>query len=218
MRKLVWEKENSEFKPVKLRLKIDLVSYPARAEGLVNMITRIARIVSLIKKNLPHGGFYRSSGSQSQNQRKRKETQGLGPRQITKNVVGHEGDGDTSCNLCTWNGPQNFGKRTGRVGNQKKNRDYPDNSLLEIDQNTENSPRHLGRSNDKFETGFQIFVQVIRYLEMNPTMMLIRCLLKSISKNQARKKIGFTIVYSTSFTIFTKQQVIFIFSFLYQML
>ena len=28
-------KENSEFKTVKLRLKIDLVSYPARAEGLV---------------------------------------------------------------------------------------------------------------------------------------------------------------------------------------
>ena len=30
-------KENSEFTPVKLRLKIDLVSYPVRAEGLVNM-------------------------------------------------------------------------------------------------------------------------------------------------------------------------------------
>ena len=28
------EKENSEFKPVKLHLKIDLVSYPAQAEGL----------------------------------------------------------------------------------------------------------------------------------------------------------------------------------------
>ncbi len=27
-------KENTEFKPVKLRLKIDIVSYPARAEGL----------------------------------------------------------------------------------------------------------------------------------------------------------------------------------------
>ena len=38
MRQLVKEKENSEFRPVKLRLKIDLVSYPARAEGLVNMI------------------------------------------------------------------------------------------------------------------------------------------------------------------------------------
>ena len=40
MRQLVKEKENSEFKPVKLRLKIDLVSYPARAEGLVNSITK----------------------------------------------------------------------------------------------------------------------------------------------------------------------------------
>ena len=37
VRQLVLEKENSEFKHAKLRLKIDLVSYPARAEGLVNM-------------------------------------------------------------------------------------------------------------------------------------------------------------------------------------
>ena len=34
MRQLVKETENSDFKPVKLRLKFDLVSYPARAEGL----------------------------------------------------------------------------------------------------------------------------------------------------------------------------------------
>ena len=40
VRQLVQEKENSEFKPVKLRLKIDLMSYPAWAEGLVNMIDR----------------------------------------------------------------------------------------------------------------------------------------------------------------------------------
>ena len=32
---------NSEFKPVKLNLKIDLVSYPARAEGSVNMDTSL---------------------------------------------------------------------------------------------------------------------------------------------------------------------------------
>ena len=37
MRPLVEEKENSEFKPVKDRSKIDVVSYPARVEGLVNM-------------------------------------------------------------------------------------------------------------------------------------------------------------------------------------
>ena len=29
-----------EFKPVKLRLKIDPVLYPARAEGLVNIISK----------------------------------------------------------------------------------------------------------------------------------------------------------------------------------
>ena len=40
MRQLVKEKEYSEFKPVKLCLKIDLVSYPARAEGLVNMVNQ----------------------------------------------------------------------------------------------------------------------------------------------------------------------------------
>ena len=37
MRQLVLEKENSEFKPVKLRLKFELVSYPGRAKGSVNM-------------------------------------------------------------------------------------------------------------------------------------------------------------------------------------
>ena len=45
---LVKEKENSEFKPVKLRLKIDLVSYPARAEGSVNM-DRYLFCLALIK-------------------------------------------------------------------------------------------------------------------------------------------------------------------------
>ncbi len=39
VRQLVLEKEKSDFKPVKLRLEIDLVSHPVRAEGLVNMGT-----------------------------------------------------------------------------------------------------------------------------------------------------------------------------------
>ena len=37
------------FKPVKLRLKIDLVSYPVRAEGLVNMIIIIFIIISYLQ-------------------------------------------------------------------------------------------------------------------------------------------------------------------------
>ena len=50
VRQLVQEKENSEFKPVKLRLKTDLVSYPARAEGLVNST-----------RGAPFTGLYKSS-------------------------------------------------------------------------------------------------------------------------------------------------------------
>ena len=38
VRQLVKEKENSKFKLAKLRLKIDLVSYPARAAGLINTV------------------------------------------------------------------------------------------------------------------------------------------------------------------------------------
>ena len=47
MGQLVKDKENSEFKPVKPRLKIDLVSYPARAEGLVNMITNSKMFIAI---------------------------------------------------------------------------------------------------------------------------------------------------------------------------
>ena len=32
----------------------------------------------------------------------------------------YEGDGDASCNQCTWNDPQTIGKGTGRQGNKKK--------------------------------------------------------------------------------------------------
>ena len=39
---------NSEFKPVKLRYKIDLVSYPARAVGVVNMMKYIIKQIRLI--------------------------------------------------------------------------------------------------------------------------------------------------------------------------
>ena len=56
MRQLVLEKENSEFKPIKLHLKIDLVSYPAQVEGFVNMVTRYK-----IKKKVPPSIQYKWS-------------------------------------------------------------------------------------------------------------------------------------------------------------
>ena len=39
---------SSEFKPVKRRLKIDLVSYPAQAEGLVNSINKPVEICTYV--------------------------------------------------------------------------------------------------------------------------------------------------------------------------
>ena len=49
MRQLVKEKENSELKPVKPRLKTDLVSYPAPAEGLINMVSYEIHSINLLK-------------------------------------------------------------------------------------------------------------------------------------------------------------------------
>ena len=50
VRQLLYQKENSEFKPVKLHLKSDLVSYRARVEGLVNMDTIELFLVSIRMK------------------------------------------------------------------------------------------------------------------------------------------------------------------------
>ena len=41
--------------------------------------------------------------------------------------------GDTNY---TWNGPQRFGKKSGRIGNQS-NKGHPDHSIVKIGYNTE---------------------------------------------------------------------------------
>ena len=66
----------------------------------------------------------------SENQNLQKEREILGVCQRKKKAAEYESDGDTSCKWCTWNGPQSFGKGTGRTGNQKKNRDRP--NIVEI--------------------------------------------------------------------------------------
>ena len=56
-----------KFKPVKLCLKIDLVSYPARAEGLVNMIkyaSFLNRTIGLIDGTLMSTTTPGQSGSE----------------------------------------------------------------------------------------------------------------------------------------------------------
>ena len=57
----------------------------------------------------------------------------------------HEGNGDTSCTLCTRYGHQGTGTRTGELGNKRKNRDNPNYSIIKIDQNTKMSLGDLRR-------------------------------------------------------------------------
>ena len=49
--------ENSEFKPVKHRLKIDLVSYPVRAEGLGKYVYHISVYQELLTNNYQNMGI-----------------------------------------------------------------------------------------------------------------------------------------------------------------
>ena len=61
--------------------------------------------------NWLHKEFFRPSGQQSENPRKRKERMVFRLFQRTKKVVEHEGDGDTDYNWSAWNGPQRLEKR-----------------------------------------------------------------------------------------------------------
>ena len=56
-------------------------------------------------------------GPQSENKRKRKDRQVLGPCQRTEKVVELEGKGDTNCSWRAWNWAQKVEKDTRRIGN-----------------------------------------------------------------------------------------------------
>ena len=47
--------------------------------------------------------------------------------------------------FAVWNGPQRLRKRTGRVENQRKNRNNLDYCIVEIGENTERNPGNLRR-------------------------------------------------------------------------
>ena len=66
-------------------------------------------------------------------------------REIKIKAVKHEGDGDTDYNWSTWKGPTLLGEKPGGIGNQRKNRDHSDYSIVKIGQNTEKSPGDLRR-------------------------------------------------------------------------
>ena len=55
--------------------------------------------------------------------------------------MGHEGDGNTNYNWCTWCSQQGICKRTRGLGNKRISGENPNYSIDEIGQNTEKSPK-----------------------------------------------------------------------------
>ena len=80
------------------------------------------------KENVSSSEICHSSGLQSKNKRKRKDRQILGPCQRTKKTVEQVGDSYTNCRSHALNSPQWIG----RVGNQRKNWNHSDYSIIEI--------------------------------------------------------------------------------------
>ena len=77
---------------------------------------------------------------------KNEERHVLGPCQRTKKkTVEHEADTDKSCNWQVWNCSQRMLKETEIVGSWMTNRNHPNYSIVEIDQNTEKSPGDFKR-------------------------------------------------------------------------
>ena len=99
-------------------------------ERQTNYIIPARRPDLVILKSLLYSGFGNAGGPQSKCQTKRKAKQVLGLRQKTKKAVEHESNSDNNCNWRAWMGPQKLSKRAGKVGNQRMNRDHPNDSIV----------------------------------------------------------------------------------------
>ena len=66
-------------------------------------------------------------------------------RELKKKQTNYEGDSNTNRGWCTCDNPQRIGKGTGRLGNKSISKDYPDNSVIKIGQNTEKTLGDLMR-------------------------------------------------------------------------
>ena len=97
------------------------------------------------RENLRTSRFYRFSVPQSEHQRKREKWQIHGPCRRTKTAVDYEDEGDSCWSCCAWNRPQILGRRTWRIVNYWKSRDYQNYSVVVIGQKTRKSPGNLSR-------------------------------------------------------------------------
>ena len=91
---------------------------------------------------MPSSGLCCHGRPQSENKESENRDKYLDLARALK-AIEREGDGDTNRDCCTWDNPQRI--ETGRLGNKKISREYPDYSIIKISQNTEKSPEDLMR-------------------------------------------------------------------------
>ena len=106
-------------------------------------VTRIGLLMELVNHNTTRGALSeKTSGFRRTTEWKktRNDRQILGPCQRTKKTEADKVDGG---GWWTWNSSRWLGKETGRIENQRKNRDHPNYSIVGIGQNTEKSPGDL---------------------------------------------------------------------------
>ena len=72
------------------------------------------------KENLSSSKFCCFVRPQSKNKRKQKDRQILGPCLRTKKIMEHEGDSDTNCSWCVWNGPLRLWEKAGEIKSREE--------------------------------------------------------------------------------------------------
>ena len=95
--------KQNKYKPGNSIQKI-LWDFEIQTDHLIPARTPDQVIIKEKKENLPQSVLFRHGRSESETLRKPKERQVLGPCQRTKNVMEHDGDGDSNYEWCTRNG------------------------------------------------------------------------------------------------------------------
>ena len=97
------------------------------------------------KENLPNSRLCHSSNHRVKLKKCWMKDKYLDLAGELKKSMEHESDCDTNCNWCVLYSHQRTGTGTGIFGNKRRNGDLPNNSIVEIAQNTKKSPRDLRR-------------------------------------------------------------------------
>ena len=127
-----------------LTIRINSISQSSIYPGKWDTKTRFYNNQQKKRGNLQNCGLYYSGWPQSKMESEKKDKYFDLARELKKTVE-HESDDYINCNLCSWYSHQRIDTRTGGLENNRTSGDHPNYCIIEISQNTEESPRDLRR-------------------------------------------------------------------------